>query len=249
METFGIDIGGSGIKGAVVDSKSGKLLSERLRLPTPQKPDAKSLIAVLKDLLDAFDWKKGPVGIGFPGPIRDNVILTAINLDSSLVGVNLAKELYPLKPGKITVLNDADAAGFAEMQFGVGKPYLKEGTVLLFTVGTGIGTVIFRNGILVPNMEFGTIEYKGRVAESFVSERARKKEELSWIRWAKRFNGYLQYMERLILPDFIILGGGGVKRPERFQEEIKLDTPWDFAHFGNRAGILGAGIAAARKGS
>ena len=182
---------------------------------------------------------------GHPDPGKENVILKAVNLHSGLIGVNLAKELHPIKSKYIVVLNDADAAGHAEMQFGVGKPYLKNGTVLLLTVGTGIGTVIFRNGILVPNMELGHIEYKGHDAETYVSERARKNEELSWSDWGKRFNGYLRYMESLLLPDLVILGGGGVKHPEKFTAEIDIATKWKIAHFGNRAGIIGAAIAAA----
>lgn len=244
MEALGIDVGGSGIKAAVVDTRKGELLSDRLRVPTPVNPDRAALIAALREIIAAHSWGNRPVGIGFPGVIKNNTILTAVNLHPDLVGLQLGLELHPEAPDLVTLINDADAAGTAEMQFGAGRPYREAGTVLLFTVGTGVGTVLFRNGVLVPNIEFGHVEYQGHHAESHVSERARKEQDLSWKRWGKRFSGYLKYMEFLFQPDFIILGGGGVKKREKFEEFIEIATPWTFAHFGNRSGIIGAATAA-----
>lgn len=245
MLGLGIDIGGSGIKGAVVDTQSGTLVSERVRIPTPQLADAASVTSIVREIVEQFGWSQGPVGIGFPGVIRHNVIHTAVNLHASLVGMNLESALKPLVGSMIRVLNDADAAGYAEMRFGEGRPYAASGTVLLLTVGTGIGTVLFSDGVLVPNLEMGHVEYRGIIAEHAVSERVRKEQDLSWKRWGRRFNGYLQYLEFLLQPDFIILGGGGVKRPEKFAEYLSLKTPWALAATGNRAGMIGAATAAA----
>jgi polyphosphate glucokinase len=245
MLAMGVDIGGSGIKGAIVDTAKGTLASERVRIPTPDNAEAPVLIGILQDLLDQFEWTQGPVGIGFPGVIRHNVIGTAANLNDSLIGVNLADALKSAVTGPVRVLNDADAAGFAEMRFGEGLPYAREGTVLLLTIGTGIGTVLFTDGVLYPNLEFGHVEFNGTEAEHYVSERVRKREDLSWKRWSKRFNDFLQYTESLLQPDLIILGGGGVKKADRFSPHIDIRTPWKLARSGNLAGIIGSALAAA----
>ena len=248
MLSLGIDVGGSGVKGAVVDTEKGLLVTDRLRYPTPPGADAATVVDLLATLIRDLDWKSGPVGIGFPGVIRQGTICTAANFDGSLVGVSLVDRLKEVQDGPVKVINDADAAGCAEMLFGAGRPYLDQGTVLLITVGTGVGTVMFTRGVLVPNLELGHVEYKGHNAESFVSERTRKAEDLSWKRWGSRFNGYLHYLEFLLQPDFIILGGGGVKKPEKFSEQITIRTPWKIAEYGNKAGIVGAALAAVGKG-
>ncbi len=240
---MGIDIGGSGIKGALVDTRTGELASERLRIPTPRAGGPKATVAVLCELIGRLDWH-GPVGIGFPGVIRRNVIHTAANLDKAHIGLDLAAALAGCGAGPVRVLNDADAAGIAEMRLGAGRPHARAGTVLLLTVGTGIGTAMFTDGVLVPNLELGHVEYRGHHAESYVSERARKQLDLSWKRWTLRFSGFLAYLEFLLQPDFIILGGGGLKRPDKIREHIAIATPWAFAEFGNRAGIIGAALAA-----
>ncbi|MGC9451001.1 MAG: polyphosphate--glucose phosphotransferase [Oceanipulchritudo sp.] len=244
MQALGIDIGGSGIKGAVVDVANGELVTERIRISTPREAHAPAVLEILHELIRKLGWKAGPVGIGFPGVIRENRICTAVNLHESLVGVNLAQELKDLPGGPVKVINDADAAGVAEMRFGAGRPCSQSGTVLLLTVGTGIGAVLFTNGVLVPNLELGHLEYRGRNAESYVAERARKEEGLSWKQWGKRFNGFLAHLEFVLQPDLIILGGGGVKKPEKFREQIKITTPWTIAASGNRAGLIGAALAA-----
>ena len=248
MLSLGIDVGGSGVKGAVVDTDKGLLVTDRLRYPTPPGADASTVVDLIQQLIRDLGWNSGPVGIGFPGVVRQETICTAANFDGSLVGVHLGQRLAEFVNGPIRVINDADAAGCAEMLFGAGRGYLDRGTVLLITVGTGVGTVMFTRGVLVPNLELGHVEYKGNNAESFVSERTRKAEDLSWKRWASRFNGYLHYLEFLLQPDFIILGGGGVKKPEKFQDQITIRTPWALAEYGNRAGIVGAALAAVGKG-
>lgn len=248
MLALGIDIGGSGIKAAIVDLDKGELVSERIRVATPEVAEVAEVLRILRSLLKELDWKSGPVGIGFPGVIRDNRICTAVNLHDSLVGLQLAEKLKDAVSGPIHVVNDADAAGYAEMRFGAGRPYANAGTVLLLTIGTGIGSVIFSSGVLVPNLEIGHIEYKGRDAESYVSERVRKEDDLSWKRWGKRFNGFLSHLEFILQPDFIILGGGGVKKPEKFEKYITLKTPWKIAQSGNLAGIIGAAYAATLQG-
>lgn len=245
MLALGIDIGGSGIKGAVVDTDTGEFASERIRIPTPDHSEAQVVLPIVQELIEAFEWSRGPMGIGFPGVIHQQVIHTAANLHQSLIGLNLAELFGKSVTGPIRVLNDADAAGFAEMGYGAGKPYSSSGTVLLVTVGTGIGTVLFSDGVLVPNLEFGHLEFHGQNAESLVSEAARKALQLSWKKWGRLLNAYLQHLEFLTQPDFLILGGGGVKKEEKFVEYIDLKTPWTFAKSGNRAGIIGAAAAAA----
>lgn len=244
MLAMGIDIGGSGIKGAIVDTEKGTLASERIRIRTPKNAEAPVLTEILQDLLNQFEWTGGPVGIGFPGVIRHNVIGTAANLNDSLIGLDFAEALKSSVKGPVRVLNDADAAGFAEMRFGEGRPYAKDGTVLLLTIGTGIGTVLFTDGVLYPNLEFGHVEFMGTEAEHYVSERVRKAEELSWKCWSKRFNSFLQYTEFLFQPDLIILGGGGVKKADKFTPHLDIRTSWKMARSGNLAGIIGAALAA-----
>ena len=244
MLALGIDIGGSGIKGAIVDTGKGKLASDKIRIPTPQPANAQAVISTVRRLIMELGYKSGPVGIGFPGVIRHNTIFTAANLEKCLIGVNFERELADMEVGPVRIINDADAAGFAEMAFGAGKGHRSSGTVLMLTVGTGIGAVMFTNGHLVPNLEFGHIEFEKKHAESHVSERARIKKELSWSKWGKRFGRFLAYLELLVQPDLIILGGGGVKKPKAFAEYIDIDTPWVIASYGNKAGIIGAALAA-----
>lgn len=244
MRSVGVDIGGSGVKAAVVESSTGELITQRVRVETPSNANRAELEGCLLELLERVGWQEGPLGIGFPGVIREGTIQTAANLSHSLIGWNLRKTFEDHGFGPVALLNDADAAGVAEMHFGAGKDFHNQ-TVLLLTVGTGIGSVLFFKGGLVPNLEFGHIEFHGKPAERLVSERARKQGDLSWKRWGKRFNSFLEYMAFLTQPDAIILGGGGVKRPEKFAEFLTVQTPIHYAAFGNLAGIVGAAIAAA----
>lgn len=236
---LGIDIGGSGVKGAIVHTKKGKLKTKRYRIPTPQPATPEAVADVIKEIVDHFDWK-GPVGVGFPGVIQQGFARTAANLDDSWIDVNLNK-LFSKKTGcKVHVVNDADAAGMAEMKFGSGKDF--NGVALLVTVGTGLGTVAFTNGNLLPNMEMGHILLHGDDAERYASDAARKEDDLNWEDWAGRFNEYLHRMEELLWPDMIIIGGGASKKDDKFLEHLDTKAKVVPARLLNEAGIIGAAL-------
>ncbi len=244
MHVLGIDVGGSGIKGAPVDTKTGKLLAERIRIKTPKKAEPQPVADVVAEIAKAFDWK-GPIGIGFPAPIKGGVALMAANVSSKWVGNN-ADELFTKTTGcDCTMINDADAAGLAEMKFGAGKG--QHGTVIMITLGTGIGTAIFYHGNLLPNAEFGHLDMNGKDAEHRASDAVRQREELTWKKYAKRLNKYLTAMDKLFWPDLFIIGGGISKESEKYIPLLKLETPIVPAQFLNEAGIVGAALAA-RKG-
>jgi polyphosphate glucokinase len=241
MEILGVDIGGTGIKGAVVDIERGELVTERFRLLTPEGGKPKAIAKTVKKVVDHFGWK-GPVGAGFPAAVRQGIVLTAANIHKSWIGVDV-DQLFHEKTGcPFKVANDADVAGLAEMAFGAGKGH--KGVVLLVTIGTGLGTVLFTNGQLLPNAELGHIEIDGEDAELRAADSARKREKLSWKKWGKRFNIYLSTLEALLWPDLIILGGGAAKKFDRYGEYIKIGTPVVVAEFLNEAGIVGAALAA-----
>lgn len=243
MKVLGIDIGGSGIKGAVVDTKNGALLSERKRIDTPQPATPSNIAKTVKKLVDSFDYK-GVVGVSFPTVVVKNKALTSGNIDKSWVNVKIDK-LFEKKTGhKYVVRNDADAAGLAEMKMGAGKKADK-GTVIMVTIGTGLGTGVFSNGELVPNIELGRIYGKnGKLIEFYAGDRARKVDELSWTEWGKRFNFFLEHIQRVFTPNLFILGGGASKKWDRYEDQIKVKTPIKIAHFLNNAGIIGAAMAA-----
>lgn len=242
MEVLGIDIGGSGIKSAVVNIKTGELLGDRVRLPTPLQPGPEEMLEQIRCLVAHFAWK-GPIGCGFPGVVRDNTILTAVNLHPTWVGVDLGKQIKKLTKCNATILNDADAAGLAEIRLGAGAG--RQGVVFMITIGTGIGTALFVDGVLVPNTEIGHIVLpNGKEAESQVSEPVRKKKGLSWKQWTKRFDAYLRYLETLFWPNLFILGGGGAKKPEKILPHLTVQADIAPAFFRNRAGIIGAALYA-----
>jgi len=210
---LGIDIGGSGVKGAIVDTKEGKLITQRYRIATPQPATPEAVAEVLKKITLKFKWE-GPVGVGFPGVIQQGIARTAANLDNSWKDRDLNK-LFSWKTGcKVHVVNDADAAGMAELKFGAGKG--DKGVAILITVGTGLGTAMFSGGKLVPNLELGHIMLNGSDAELYASDAARKRDELDWETWAGRFNEYLLRLEELTWPDKIIIGGGASKKGDLF---------------------------------
>jgi polyphosphate glucokinase len=242
VQVFGIDIGGSGIKGAPVDTAQGTLLAERIKIETPQPAVPDTVAKTVGQLVADFGWT-GPTGITFPGVVVDGVTQTAANLDDSWIGLD-ARALFNRATGLSTALiNDADAAGLAEMQFGAGAGH--QGTVLMLTFGTGIGSALFRAGVLVPNTEFGHIEIRGREAEHRASERAKEQHELSWEKWAERVDEYLQHMEQLTSPDRIIIGGGISRKSDKFLHLLKgLRATVVPAALHNDAGIVGAGLAA-----
>lgn len=241
MEYLGIDIGGTGIKGAPVDVVTGALLAERYRLPTPDAAMPEDVAASVAELTRFFDWH-GPVGCGFPAAVRSGVVVTAANISKNWIGVN-APALFSASTGcQTNVVNDADAAGLAEMRFGAGKD--RKGVVLIVTIGTGLGTCLFTDGHLVPNLELGHIEIDGQDAEITASDAARKREDLSWKKWARRLDHYLTRLEQLVWPDLIILGGGVSKKHDEFIPLLNVQAQVVPAQLLNNAGIVGAALAA-----
>ncbi len=237
---LGIDIGGSGIKGAVVHTKKGELITERHRIPTPQPSTPDSVAEVIQKITKHFDWK-GPVGVGFPGVIQQGVARTAANVDKSWIDKDLNKLFSEVTGCRVHVINDADAAGMAEVKFGAGKD--TRGTLMLITVGTGLGTVVFTNGKLVPNLELGHIILHGADAELYATDAVRKKDELDWDTWGSRFNEYLLRIEELVWPDKIIIGGGVSKKGEKFFPQLTTKASVVPAKLMNEAGIVGAALA------
>jgi len=241
MQVLGIDVGGSGIKGAPVDTESGQLVAERLRIKTPKGAEPEPVAKVVAEVAKSFNWE-GPIGIGFPAPVKAGVAMMAANISEKWVGTN-ADELFAKTTGCTSVtVNDADAAGLAEMAFGAGHG--QPGTVIMVTLGTGIGSAIFYRGKLLPNTEFGHLEMKGRDAEHRASDAVRQLEDLSWKKYAKRLNKYLAAMQKLFWPDLFIIGGGISKVSEKYIPLLTIETPIVPAQFLNEAGIVGAALAA-----
>lgn len=241
MNMLGVDIGGSGIKGAIVDTETGALLTERHRIPTPQPATPEAMAATLKQLVEHFAWQ-GPIGCGFPATIHHGVAFSAANIDVSWINTDVEGLFSRVTGQPCVVLNDADAAGLAEMRFGRGQG--QSGVIMLLTIGTGIGSAIFVNGQLHPNTELGHLKMKGRIAEQYCSDAVRQREDLSWRKWGRRFNRYLQRLEFLFNPDLFILGGGSSQHFDKFVEELHLRTQVVTAQSLNQAGIIGAALYA-----
>jgi polyphosphate glucokinase len=244
MEILGIDIGGSGIKGAPVNIKTGELLAPRHRIPTPHPSKPKAVADVVGEVARHFDWT-GLIGAGFPAVIQHGIARTAANIHKSWINTNAAKLFGKTTGCAVTVVNDADAAGMAEMAFGAGQG--RDGVVLLVTIGTGLGTSVFIDGYLLPNTEFGHIEINGKDAELLASDAARKEHDLSWKKWTKRLDTYLLRLEALIWPDLIILGGGVSKKHEKFIPHLTVQAEVLPAEALNEAGIIGAALAVREK--
>lgn len=241
MQVLGIDIGGSGIKGAPVDVETGEFLAERVRLETPQPSLPDAVGETVAELARQFDWH-GPIGCTFPAIMKHGVAFSAANVDKSWIGTD-AQALITQKTGCPTlVINDADAAGIAEMLFGAGKGRM--GVVIMLTFGTGIGSALFLDGQLVPNTELGHLEIRGKLAEHRASARIREEKELSWEAWGERVNEYLQYVEFLFSPDLFIIGGGVSKKYDKFFPFLTLQAEIVPAFFRNDSGILGVAYAA-----
>lgn len=241
MEILGIDIGGSGIKGAPVNINTGELVSERLRVETPQPSTPRNIAIAVKELVTHFNWT-GSIGCGFPAAIKNGVVKTATNIDKSWIGTDANKLFSEATGCAVSVINDADAAGLAEIHMGAGKDV--KGTIFLATVGTGVGTALFNDGRLLPNTELGHIKMGKMIAEQYVSDAVRKKLDLDWKEWGERFTEYLQYIEFLFWPDLIIIGGGISKKSEKYLHFIDTKTKVVIANFQNNAGIIGAAAAA-----
>jgi polyphosphate glucokinase len=243
MHALGIDIGGTGIKAAPVDVATGKLLADRQKIATPRPALPDAIADVVKQLTTSFKWS-GPVGITFPGVVIDGVIRTAANLDPAWIGVDAAALFGKAAGNPVRVLNDADAAGVAEMTFGAGVG--DEGTVLMLTFGTGIGSALFTKGVLVPNTEFGHVEIHGEDAESRASEHAKELHDLSWGKWAGRVDEYLQHVEAVMSPHLIIVGGGISKQADKWVPRLTgISARIVPAALLNDAGIVGAAMATA----
>ncbi len=238
---LGIDIGGSGIKGAPVDTKTGKLTMARHRILTPVPATPEAVSVVIKQITDHFKWK-GPVGCGFPAVVQNGIVKTASNIDKSWINKD-AQDLFSKITGlPVYVVNDADSAGMAEVKFGAGKNF--KGTILLVTVGTGIGSVVFTRGKLLPNSEFGHINLNGQDAELYTSDAVRKDAGMDWDTWGKRFNEYLLEMEKLLWPELIIIGGGISKKKNKYFEHLTVKAKVVPAKLLNEAGLVGAALAA-----
>ncbi|MBL9213989.1 MAG: ROK family protein [Opitutaceae bacterium] len=240
MKVLGIDIGGSAFKGAPVDTKTGRLLAERHRVEiTSPCPTAEGLAAA-REIARHFQWR-GPVGIGFPGIVLGDRSGPVGNLGKNWEGLNLAARFNRATGGDTHVCNDADAAGLAEMKFGAGRGF--PGSVLMLTMGTGIGSALFYQGRLMPNLEFGHIPWQGRPIERFASAAVKKRLDLSWRDWAKRVNQFLAVVERLCAPELIIIGGGVSKKSDRWFHYLKAKARVVPARLQNDAGIVGAALA------
>ena len=244
MDILGIDVGGSGIKGALVDIKKGKLISERIRIPTPQPALPKAVNDRIGKLVKKHNYD-GPVGVGFPAIVLDGVVRSAANVADEWIGYPGAKAISKATGCQVTLLNDADAAGIAEMRFGAGRK--KRGVVIVLTLGTGIGSALFVDGRLVPNTELGHLYLRKSKAdaENYASDRVRAAENLTWEAWAKRLDDYLQHLEFIFSPNLFILGGGVSKRDDKFIPHLTVQAKVVPAQLRNEAGIVGAAMAAA----
>ncbi|GAA1960475.1 polyphosphate--glucose phosphotransferase [Amycolatopsis minnesotensis] len=242
---FGIDIGGSGIKGALVDLEQGRLIGERLRIDTPKPATPEAVAEVVAEVVGGFDWD-GPVGVTLPAVVKKGVAHTAANIDPSWIGTD-ADALFAKQLGRdvenVAMLNDADAAGMAEVRFG--DPAARKGVVALLTFGTGIGSAVFHDGKLVPNTELGHIEVDGHDAEKKAAASVKDLEGLSYPEWSKRVHRYLTALENLIWPDLFIVGGGVSKKSEKWVPLLDIRTRVVVASLQNNAGIVGAAAAAA----
>lgn len=240
---FGIDVGGSGIKGAVVDLEVGSLATERYKVLTPRPSTPKAVAESVAEVVAEFGWQ-GPVGCTFPAAVRAGVALTAANVDKSWIGTSIESVFGAAVGLPVVALNDADAAGLAESRWGAGKGV--DGLVIVVTLGTGIGTALFYNGVLIPNSELGHLELDGEDYERKASAGARERENLAWEKWARRLQRYFGALEALLWPDLFIVGGGVSRRADRFLPFLDLKTPIVPAKLQNEAGIAGAAYLASQ---
>lgn len=247
MKALGIDIGGSGIKGALVDTKKGKMVTDRLRIPTPRPATPKAVIAVIKKIVKYFDYQ-GPLGVGFPGIVIDGILLSAVNIHPDWEEFDGRKAIAKATGCQVFLGNDADLAGYAEMLYGAGKG--AKGETMLFTLGTGIGSTMFVDGQCVPNLELGHLYLPNHKAdaERYTSDRVRKDKDLSWKEWGKRLNEYFNHIEFLFSPQQVIIGGGVSKKHDKFLKYIDIRAQVVPAELLNEAGIIGAAAAAVAGG-
>jgi len=244
MKILGIDIGGSGVKGAPVDPKTGKLLQERHRIDTPEPLTPAAMAKTIKTIATHFKWH-GPIGVGFPGVIHGPRIMTSANLHPRFVRCNAVNMFSKATGCRVALINDADAAGLAEIRFGAGRGI--RGTVLLLTLGTGVGSALFHGGRLCPNSELGHLPIRGKSAERFVSSTARKRRNLTWEQWGGELSQYIHTLEEILWPELIILGGGVSAKHAKYFKYIKPRAKLVPAGFFNEAGIVGAALWAAEQ--
>ena len=245
---LGVDVGGTGIKGGLVNVVTGELVSERHRIITPKPATPKAVALTFKELVDHFDYT-GPVGVGFPAIVRRGVALSAANVSQKWIGTSIEATFEKVSKGtRIAALNDADAAGLADFTYGAGKDF-QDKKVLLMTFGTGIGSALFENGELIPNTEFGHVYLKGmdKVAEKYVSNLLRKENDWTWQKFGKRLNEYLSHMDRLLSPDLMIIGGGVSKHFEKYAPYLFVGSEVAPAQLLNAAGTVGAAMYAKAK--
>jgi polyphosphate glucokinase len=241
-QALGVDVGGSGVKGAIVDLDTGQLVGERLRLETPQPATPQAVTQTVAEVVRHFNWT-GPLGVTYPGVVVDGVVQTAANVDSAWIGTNAADAYSQALGGRqVTVLNDADAAGLAEQRYGAGRN--RSGVIVLLTFGTGIGSAVIHNGMLLPNTEFGHIEVDGKEAEHRAASSVKERKELSYRQWTKEVTKVLVAVENAIWPDLIIAGGGISKKADKWVPLLENRTPVVAAELLNTAGIVGAAMAA-----
>ena len=245
MKILGIDIGGTGIKGAVVNTKTGELLTERFRIPTPQPATPEAVANVVKEMIAHFNWKKA-VGCSFPTTIVNGKCIHSGNLSPDWLDIRVDKLFKKVCKLPFSISNDADLAGLAEVSLGAAKK--EKGVVIVVTIGTGIGSGLFFNGKLIPNLEIGKMLHtNGEIIEFHTADSARKKEDLSLEAWAKRFDALLEYIRLVYTPSLVVLGGGISKKYSTFKPYLKADVKVKVAKFKNNAGIIGAAIYASKK--
>ena len=244
IEILGIDFGGTGIKGAPVETHSGKLLAERCRVETPQPATPEAVSGTIREIVDHFHWR-GPLGCAVPAVVKSGRLCTAANISKRWLGVDAVRLFAKTTRLPVSVINDADAAGYAEMTFGAGRK--RSGVVILVTLGTGIGTALFTNGHLVPNTELGHLELDGEDAEDRAAASVREQEQMSWKRWSKRVDAYLHRLHAYFWPDLFIIGGGISKEHEKFLPRLTQTVPVVPAALRNDAGIIGAALAHAHE--
>jgi polyphosphate glucokinase len=240
MRVLGIDVGGSGIKGAPVDTASGKLLAKRKRIKTPDPSTPRAVARTVAEIARHFDWD-GPIGCALPAAVKRGRLRTTANISRSWLGIDAAALLKKETGCQASAINDADAAGYAEMHFGAGRN--REGLVVMVTLGTGIGTALFINGHLVPNTELGHLTLRGRDAETWAAESVREKKDLGWKEWARRVDAYLRLLQSYFWPDLFIIGGGVSKKWRKCRPRLTVATPVVPAQLRNDAGMVGAALA------
>lgn len=240
---LGIDVGATGIKGAIVDPKTGALLTERIKIKTPKPATPEAVLLVIKELKRKLKYGGEKIGIGFPSVVKNGCVLSAANIDKTWLEYPIVDRYSKAFKKKVFVINDADAAGLAEMKFGKGKK--KKGFVIFLTLGTGIGSAPFKDGKLLANTEFGHLKYKTSVAEKYASNSARETKKLTWKAWGSELNEYLKMLDFYLSPDMFIIGGGVSKDFTSYKNYLTLSTPVEPASLQNAAGVIGAAMAAA----